>query len=192
MMEAPTRNTIFALTAVLEGGLLLVAAVIMNVAHVQLLEKFQLLPQPFLWGLGTAAATTTISILCLLLGKRLRFLAELQEMSEKFLSPLVSVLGFGDIVFIALVSGFCEEVLFRGVLQPLMGLWVVSILFGFFHDPSLRYKSYLLFTFLAGLALGYLYQVTGNLWSCITAHVVHNFLALIALRYWFRPKESSQ
>ena len=189
-MEALSKNAIVSISIALEAVLLLVAAVWMVCANIQLLSKFQFAPVAIGWGLALAAATTTVSILCVTLGKRLAFLSDLKKMSEELLAPLLAKLGPGDIVFLSLVSGFCEEVFFRGIVQAQCGLWATSIAFGVFHDPSFKQKSYVILAALAGLGLGYLYQQTANLWSCITAHAVHNLLAMLALRYWIKPSEA--
>lgn len=141
-------------------------------------------------GLLVSLATTGFSLFSLTLGKGIPVLRELRKMSEEILAPIVEVLGPADIAFISLVSGFCEEVLFRGVVQSQIGLFPASLFFGLFHDPTFKQKSYVLFTIIAGVVLGYLYQQTGNLWSSITAHILHNFFALLLLRYLIKLKKA--
>lgn len=99
-------------------------------------------------------------------------------------SPLLSAMRPGEAFAIALVAGFGEEVLFRGVIQPVASIWVASTLFAVIH--VLRWDSdglkmtafYLPF----GLLLGYLYTFTGNLWGCFIAHAVYDFVAI----WWMR------
>lgn len=186
-MEALTRNSIFTLSVVLEGALLLIAAVWVSMGNIALLPKFQFAPSAFVWGLLAACFSTAVSLSCITLGKGIPILAKLRQMSEDFLAPMIALLSAGDIIFLSIVSGFCEEVLFRGVMQAQFGLLATSFIFGVFHDPSFKQKGYVILACLAGLGLGVLYQQTGNLWSCITAHAVHNFFAMLALRYWLSP-----
>ncbi len=190
-MEAINKNTILAISIVLEAGLLLVAAVWINLSHLQLLSKFSLNPQAFLWGLAFSILSTAVSLCCFALGKRLGFFAELRKMTQDFLLPILALLGPQDILFLALLSGFCEEVFFRGVMQAHFGLLLSSLVFGVFHDPTLKQKAYVILTFIAGLGLGYLYQLTGNLWSCISAHVLHNLLAMLLLRYCIKVDDNA-
>jgi membrane protease YdiL (CAAX protease family) len=188
-MQAPSRSLIFNLTAALEGALLLAAAVWIYFAHIPLLQHMQFSPHACLIGFFVSLGTTAFSVFALTLGKGLPVLRELKKMSDEVLAPMVEILGYFDILFISLVSGFCEEVLFRGVVQAQIGLLPASLFFGLFHDPTLRHKSYVFFTLMAGIVLGYLYQQTGNLWSSISAHIFHNFFALIILRFVVRLKK---
>jgi uncharacterized protein len=192
-MEALSRNAIFSISIALEAGILLLAAVWMVCAHIQLAARFQFSAAAIGWGLAVAAGTTLLSMLCVTLGKRFSLFAGLRKLSEELLAPLLRKLTPSDIFFLSLVSGFCEEVFFRGIVQSQWGLIPTSLAFGIFHDPSFKQKSYVIMAALAGLALGYLYQQTGNLWSCITAHAVHNMLSMIALRFWFKePTDTPQ
>lgn len=191
-MEALSRNSIIAISIVLESALLLGAAAWIYLGQIMLIPKFQFSISAILWGLAVAAVSTTVSILCVTLGKRLPIFAELQKMNEEFLIPLVSMLSPFDILFLSLLSGFCEEVFFRGLMLPQLGLFTSSIVFGIFHDPLFKQKAYVILASLAGVALGYVYQQTGSLWSCITAHAVHNFIAMLALRYFFKPNPNGQ
>ncbi|MBX9686391.1 MAG: CPBP family intramembrane metalloprotease [Candidatus Obscuribacterales bacterium] len=189
-METLTRNSVLTMSIILEAGLLLIAAVWRFFANIDLLAKFQFQLNPVLLGAALALASTGISFLCLTLGKKIPGFAELRKMTEEFLTPLVALLGIGDIVFLSALSGFCEEVLFRGVLQAEFGIWTASLLFGIFHDPTFKQKGYIVLAALAGFAMGFLYDRSGNIWSCITAHALHNLLAMISLRYFFKPSTS--
>lgn len=142
-MQAPSRSLIFNLTAALEGALLLAAAVWIYFAHIPLLQHMQFSPHACLIGFFVSLGTTAFSVFALTLGKGLPVLRELKKMSDEVLAPMVEILGYFDILFISLVSGFCEEVLFRGVVQAQIGLLPASLFFGLFHDPTLRHKSYL-------------------------------------------------
>lgn len=191
-MQTPSSNLIFILVAAMEGGLLLVAAIWIYLAHIPLLKSMHFNWHVCLIGLLVALGTTGFSLLTLTLGKAIPLLRELRKMSAEVLAPLIENLGPIDIALISLVSGFCEEVLFRGVVQSQIGLLPTSLFFGLFHDPTLKQKSYVLFTMIAGLILGYLYQKTGNLWASISAHIFHNFFALLLLRYVIRLKKEPE
>ncbi len=78
----------------------------------------------------------------------------------------------------ALLTGVCEEILFRGVLLrifqdflgSLLSLILSALLFATVHGAGQW-----LDTFLAGLALGACYLATGRLWLPIGGHLAHNF-----------------
>ncbi|MBX9725569.1 MAG: CPBP family intramembrane metalloprotease, partial [Candidatus Obscuribacterales bacterium] len=159
----------------------MVAALWMNVAKIDLLPHFRFVAAPFLWGIATAAGSVSITLISITLGKRIPFFAELKKMSDQYLAPLLALLGAGDIIFLSLLSGFAEEVFFRGLMQAQCGIFASSIAFGFFHDPTLKQRSYIIFACVAGLLLGFVYEKTGNLWTCITAHSLHNLVTMLAL-----------
>jgi len=86
-----------------------------------------------------------------------------------------------DIMLIALSAGVGEEVLFRGVLQPHLGVWPTSILFGALHPLS---WWYMLYGTGAGLLLGYLAIITEGLLAPIVCHTVVDGLLLWRARAW--------
>jgi len=78
-----------------------------------------------------------------------------------------------------------------GVAGTVVALLISSVLFGAFHalNPNLTWVA-LLNLFLAGMALGYGYLVTGNLWLPIAYHLAWNYvqgpilgLAVSGVRY---------
>jgi CAAX protease family protein len=83
---------------------------------------------------------------------------------------------------LALVSGLGEEALFRGALQPEVGLGVASVLFAAAHFvPRRGLRGWTLFALAAGLLLGALYEATGNLVAPVVAHVGINAVNLYRL-----------
>lgn len=85
----------------------------------------------------------------------------------------------GDLVMLALASGCAEELLFRGALQPWLGLWITSLLFGAVHFvPN---KALLPWTFWAGVMgvlLGLVHEHTGSIAGPVIAHVLINAVNL--------------
>ncbi|SFC44269.1 hypothetical protein SAMN05443252_103418 [Bacillus sp. OV322] len=82
----------------------------------------------------------------------------------------------------ALIVAFCEEVLFRGVIQTNIGLVWTSVIFALVHYRYL-FKLYLLVN-ITGLSffIGWIYSVTGNLIVTITAHFIIDFILGIILK----------
>jgi membrane protease YdiL (CAAX protease family) len=80
--------------------------------------------------------------------------------------------------WLGLVSGLCEEMLFRGALQPMLGLLPASILFALAHMVG----GWWIFALAMGLALGLLYQWSGNLWPCVLAHGLLNAINLYRMQ----------
>lgn len=77
-------------------------------------------------------------------------------------------------LWLGLVSGVCEELLFRGALQPMLGVVPASILFALAHLIG----GWWIFALAVGLALGILYDWGGNLWPCVLAHGLLNTINL--------------
>lgn len=82
-------------------------------------------------------------------------------------------------VGLGLLSGLSEEILYRGAIQPVFGLWATSLLFALHHVQYLN-LSILLIVVLA-LALGWI-RDRYNTTVAILVHAVYNTLiALIAI-----------
>jgi len=95
------------------------------------------------------------------------------------LEELVGPITWTTALLLALVSGFAEELLFRGALWPHLGLIGTTLLFGLIHVlPRRSLWLYPVFATLAGLFLGLVREGTGSVWPPIVAHVTVNALNL--------------
>lgn len=83
-----------------------------------------------------------------------------------------------DFVATALLAALGEELLFRGALQPLIGLLPTALVFGLLHATSL---SHIILAAVLGLWLGWLYQWTGSLWPPIAAHMALDLITGLVL-----------
>ncbi len=89
-----------------------------------------------------------------------------------------------NLLVIALIPALGEELLFRGLLQRLLGEWTRNIHAGviltafIFSALHLQFFGFLP-RFLLGLMLGYLLEITQNLWVPIFAHFVNNATSVI-------------
>jgi membrane protease YdiL (CAAX protease family) len=83
------------------------------------------------------------------------------------------------IAAVALIPGICEEILFRGALQPRIGLVATALLFTAIHTQyGLSMDT--LAIFLIALGLGLIRKYTNTTASC-TCHVSYNLLAGIGI-----------
>lgn len=73
-----------------------------------------------------------------------------------------------DYFRVALMAALGEELLFRGALQPLIGLVPMAVIFGLLHATAV---AHVFLASVLGLGLGWLYQWTGGLWPPIVAHL---------------------
>jgi membrane protease YdiL (CAAX protease family) len=92
-----------------------------------------------------------------------------------------------DHVTIALLAALGEEPLFRGALQPLIGLVPTAVLFGLLHVTSV---AHIILACLSGLLLGWLYQWSGSLWPPIAAHLTTDLVVGLLLARMLRPGAS--
>lgn len=90
-----------------------------------------------------------------------------------------------DIVVFSLVSGFSEELFFRGTLQPMWGLWVASLVFALAHVGGNVFTwvkaAFAAYVFTLGLLLGLLCEHAG-LVAAIAAHASCNLVFGFALK----------
>lgn len=97
---------------------------------------------------------------------------------EMVLRPLV----WPDLIWLGLLPGLSEELLFRGVMLPAFGfdgpaILFSSLCFGVLHLSSLKQWPYVVWATLIGAVFGLSAVMTNNLLVPITAHVVTNFVS---------------
>ncbi len=126
--------------------------------------------------LGLAIACGTVA-----LGVALyRIAPALRKISKELAPRVVDGTTRGDLVLISVFSGVGEEALFRGALQPEIGLVAASLLFGAAHvGPDRRYLVWTLWAVGAGFLFGALYEWTGGLLAPTVAHAAHNAATLL-------------
>ena len=87
-------------------------------------------------------------------------------------------------LWMALAAAVGEEMLFRAALQPLLGVWITSILFLATHTPVYRFRTFDRATlvqaagvFGTSVALGFIFQYVG----LIAAMMVHLWVDIVGL-----------
>lgn len=101
------------------------------------------------------------------------------ELLERVLAPPMRA---RDIPILAAISALVEEFFFRGVLQPLLGLYAAAACFGLAHIWSRHLWVHGLWAAVAGLYLGWEYQITGNLAVPVLTHALNNLVGLSLLK----------
>lgn len=97
-----------------------------------------------------------------------------QELARA-LRPFARDLSGTGIVVVAVLSSVGEELLFRGLLQPWLGIWLQAALFGVLHQmrgPS-RW-AWVGWASIVGLSFGAVFALTGSLLGPILAHALIN------------------
>lgn len=120
-------------------------------------------------GIGTLYAIASAIILLLLL--RMKMLSA----ARSFFGNLIKRfnISLAEIFYLSLCAGIGEEILFRGALQPWLGIWLTALLFialhGYLNPKNRPLFIYGIVLMIISAGLGYLAQIIG-LYSAITAH----------------------
>lgn len=105
------------------------------------------------------------------------FLKETETKYARMISRLQ--LNHTEVVFISFCAGFGEELLFRGGIQPFLGIWPTAILFialhGYLSPKDWRISVYGLFMTIAIASLGYMTDYLG-IWSACIAHMMIDYV----------------
>lgn len=88
-------------------------------------------------------------------------------------------LNFGQVVLLALLSSVGEELLFRGAIQPFLGVWFTAAIFAIMHvDPEGRSAIWTCWALIGGIVMGLAVKVTGSLWPAIFIHFGVNLISI--------------
>lgn len=98
--------------------------------------------------------------------------------------PIARQLSGVDILLLAALSGVAEELLFRGLLQPFVGLVPQAVLFGLVHQTRGQSRwIWATWAGVVGLGLGVVFQLTGSIWGPVLAHAMINAINLSYLKH---------
>jgi uncharacterized protein len=116
--------------------------------------------------------------------------------AESYLKLVLNPLVWSDLVWLGLLPGLSEELLFRGVVLPtagldLLGLLVSSLCFGILHLGNLQQWPYVVWASCVGAMLGYSAIATHNLLVPVVAHVLTNIVASAIWKWWHRQLPAS-
>lgn len=94
------------------------------------------------------------------------------------------------IIYISLCAGIGEEILFRGVIQPFLGIWITAILFvaihGYLNPKNWRLIIYGVYLTLVIVVVGWQAKHFGLI-SAIAAHTV---IDIVLLQQMSKPEEN--
>ena len=107
--------------------------------------------------------------------RRVPAMRRLEDQLARHIGPLDA----GEASALALISGFAEEIFFRGAVQASWGfLWATAI-FTLMHTGSDRsFRWWTLFAFVAALVFGGLTLYRGNILAAVVAHALVNAVNL--------------
>ena len=94
---------------------------------------------------------------------------------EAELAELLGPLTTGEVIGLAILSGFAEELFFRGAMQSAWGWIPATILFAVLHaGPGASYRIWTGFAAIAGVVLAGLMIWRGNLLAPVLTHIIVN------------------
>lgn len=96
---------------------------------------------------------------------------------------IFKALNFKEIFFICILIAFSEELLFRGIIQTTFGYIPASIVFALVHIRYLTKPVLFISVLLISFYIGYIFEVTSNLYVTMVAHFTVDFLLGIIIRY---------
>ncbi len=133
-------------------------------------------PRDFFLGLGLGLIITVLS------GLGYRLCPPYRKSADYYLDLVLKPLALPDIIWLGLLPGLSEELLFRGVMLPALGsdhvaVIVSSLSFGVLHLSGEQQWPYVIWATIVGLTLGYSTLLSGNLLVPIVAHILTNLLS---------------
>ncbi len=131
-------------------------------------------------GLGVCVGATTVAVTRVVVRR-----AAWGRALHAALRPAVRRTGDMSLLGVAVASAVGEELLFRGLLVPLAGVVLSSLVFGALHQirgPGAARYGWMAWATVMGLIFGVLFVTTGSLVGPIVAHLIINAYNLRFLR----------
>src|SRR5262245_156592 len=181
MLDLANRRDFLMAALLFEGSLIAVAAGLGWWFGIAPGERLAWEIRGLIWGIGG----TLPMVVLFVLGNRYPVgpLRRIKQFLFDALGPSLVACCWYDLFVVAAVAGIGEEMLFRGVLHPLVGLAWSNVLFGLAHFIT---PTYALLAGLIGSYLGWLLNASGNILAPIIAHGLYDFLAFVLVAREFR------
>ncbi len=130
----------------------------------------------FLVGIGLALTITGGS------GLAYQYWTPYRQSADYYLQIVLKPLVLPDLLWLGLLPGLSEELLFRGVMLPAFGMdhfavIASSICFGVLHFSGSQQWAYVVWATAVGVVLAYSALLSGNLLVPIVAHILTNLLS---------------
>lgn len=196
MLNPSDRGGFLLLAGLFEGGLALLAIALGTFADIWPLDH-----AAWKWsavGWGAAAAIPLFALFELSQRYPVGGLLRIQRLLINTLGPPLSACRWYELLLLSLYVGFCEELLFRGWLQPWLESWgwlaallVSNLIFGAAHAVT---PLYFVLAGLMGCYLGFLLDATGerNLLTPMMTHALYDYLAFLVIARAYRTQRRSE
>lgn len=142
------------------------------------LLRIEFLPLDLLLGIGIGIGITLLSGIVYQLWPAYR------KSADMYLALVLKPLHWPDLLWLGLLPGLSEELLFRGVMLPAIGLNWIGILvsgasFGVLHMSGVQQWTYVVWATAIGIILAIGAVATGNLLVPVVAHIVTNLVSSV-------------
>jgi membrane protease YdiL (CAAX protease family) len=170
-----TRTQILVTMGVTAVVLLLIAKLWLQLGNISLLPlNYTAMALPLGFGLGLIITAASSLIY--------RLWPAYRTSADYYLELVLKPLVWPDLIWLALLPGLGEELLFRGVMLPAFGLELPAVVlsslcFGILHLSGSEQWPYVVWATTVGLLLGYSALLTGNLLVPIVAHIFTNIVS---------------
>ena len=114
-----------------------------------------------------------------------------RESADFYLEMVLKPLAVPDVIWLGVLPGLSEELLFRGVMLPALGLDPIGIVlsslcFGVLHMTNAQQWPYAVWATGVGIILAFTMVETGNLFIPIVAHITTNFISGLTWKLKFK------
>ncbi|MBZ9628689.1 CPBP family intramembrane metalloprotease [Psychroflexus sp. CAK1W] len=177
-----TKSAMFALSVFTLFGFSGIAYFILSFSDS--VQYFEMFAYENLWlsipaGLGFGTLAAFIGILLL----KLPSLKDTSTFYANFFKSLN--LHWTDILFYSFCAGVGEEILFRGALQPLLGLWLAAVIFvilhGYLSFEDWKKSLYGIYLIFISAGFGYL-VVDFDIYAAMAAHFIFDVIMFFKIR----------
>lgn len=170
------RDRFLTMAVAFEGGLSLVAMALGAWVGIRPLERLYFQPLPVV--IGVFFSLPPFALFTILYFLPFGPLKQIRRAVVDTLGYELSLCRWWELLPLAFITGFSEEILFRGVFHQWIGIWWSSLLFGVVHWIT---PLYAIWAGLMGLLLGGLFELTGNLWAPVLTHSIYDFMAFLVI-----------
>ncbi|MEH2247634.1 CPBP family intramembrane glutamic endopeptidase [Nostoc sp.] len=162
--------------------LLIVAKVSLHFGNFSLFY-LNLNQRELLLGVGLGFVITALSSLTY------RLWTAYRKSADYYLEVVLKPLALPDLIWLGLLPGLSEELVFRGVMLPALGSNIMAVIlsslcFGILHLSGSQQWPYVIWATIVGMILAYSALLTGNLLVPIVAHIITNWISSYFWKMW--------
>jgi len=174
----------------MELGLVAIAAVVLAVKE-QPPDSIFTLPYPVTTQVAVGITSGLFSgFITTILVLKLTVFSVIHRIVKELISTFR--LNIYDLFLTSVTAGVCEEILFRGVLQPMWGIYITSFIFilihGYFSPSNWQVTLFGALMFIVSIVIGVIYEIIG-LYSSIAFHFSFDLVALLLVFFRMRQVE---